>query len=798
MNKLLLLFSLFAVVFSFPDQATDLAFGKGVYFGDHATYKARDAQTLQEVGKILESEIKPVSPTDEPGLDARHGMLHLLHASLHNDKKPVTLPNGSLINELSPPVRVTANRIAKVRRIPNHAGEIVRKVPVDATLVATGMTPDMLWLQVGKDMFILTRDCKLEGKLDAHYNANNRNGNDVVPLNPALPVHVQAEVTVRKMPSVNGKSVGLLQPGDMVSAIGATPDYTWLQIGRKQFIPTTFAKLGDPTTPLNPPVAIHISAETVQVRDIPSYEGSVVTTLNKGDVLNAIAVSADLKWIKVAKNNYVPSVATKVGLPHPPSIRFPEPVAVKLIEQTVVVKNPNEPKLVVRTLEKDDEVLAIGSTEDFQWLELAHKRYIPIASARLMPSIPEPLKLDPPVPIKMGTDTPVRHIPDMRGRTMTIVRKGDRMEAIAVSADFSWLMVAPNMFVPVAATFIRRADPVLNPVIPTMNITLKADAKVFKRPGDDEKYVRTIPMGTTLKVTAATPDLTWIKIGEKQFIKSEAATIGTIPDTTPLTPPVKVVVIRDTKMFKAPDSAAMVTRRIKRGETLKAAATTTDLKWLVLSDNEYILTDDVAHVATTTPLTPAVRVTIASNVAARNVPAFSGRSVKALNRGEVLSVIEVTHDYKWFKIGKHMYIPASACTLHETEGKNMLLVVKARNNPLLQESDPLVHPAVRSDPPPEPQTVEAKQDAEAKLKALRQNAVREPVDMQPVRALRNLRITENTFVFSRPTLAARRVRELAKGTLVTATAIDSHLKWIQIAPEEFVLVDATAGAEIPK
>ena len=704
-----------------------------------------------------------------------------------------------MINELHPPLKVTVTRITKVRRIPNHGGEIVRKVPVDAQLTAFGTTPDFVWLQVGHDEFILARDCNLEENKKA-------TRPDVIPMQPPLAIHVKEEVTVRKMPSINGKAVGLLQGGDLVTAIGATPDYSWIQIGHKQFIPSVFAKLGDPTTPLNPPVTVHVIADFAKVRDIPSYEGAVITTLARDDVFKVIAVSADLKWLKIAKNNYIPAATVKVGMPQPTVIRFPEPIMVKLANNTAIVKNPNEPQWIVNTLKENDEVLAIGTTSDFKWLELGHKRFIAMEAARLKSAIPEPIKLEPAIPIKLAIDTPVRHIPDNKGRIMAILKKGDYSEAIGVSADFSWLQLAEHMFVPLANAFFRKAEPVVNPVVPPMSISLRKDAKVYKRPEDDAKVVRIITLGDSLTVYATTPDLEWLKIGEKEYIKSDTAIMKEKPATSPLYPAIKVVVIRDTKIFKTPEQGAMVVRRIKRGETLKANATTTDLKWLVLSDNEYIMTDDVAHVATTSPLNPPVKIVISSTIKVRNVPAFSGRAVKTLQRGEVVMANEVTRDYKWFKIGKHLYVPAAACSLHESEGKNLILVVKARNTPLPSNPE-VVHPAMRTIAPPSAHEVASKLDAvhmlQEQTNADKFKMLSEHISHQhptsPFTQMRdgkedNVLIKKDAYVYDKPDENGQKVKQLTKDTLVNVRAIDANSNWLQINQDEYVQAkDAVIG-----
>ena len=56
--------------------------------------------------------------------------------------------NGRVVTELHPPVHVTIGRTTKVRRIPHHEGEIIKRLPTGTPIVAIGATPDLLWLQV--------------------------------------------------------------------------------------------------------------------------------------------------------------------------------------------------------------------------------------------------------------------------------------------------------------------------------------------------------------------------------------------------------------------------------------------------------------------------------------------------------------------------------------------------------------------------------------------------------------------------------------------------------------------------
>jgi len=700
-----------------------------------------------------------------------------------------------MVNELHPPVKVTMNRMTKVRAIPHHDGEVIRRVSSGTVMVALATTPDMLWLQVGQREFVPTRDCKLEEPL-------HQESPSVIPLHPTMHVHVKGDVTVRKIPDIGGKPVGLLKSGDMVTAIAVTADYTWLQLGHKQFIPTAFAKLGDPTTPLQPPLTLHLRRPTV-VRDIPSLEGNAVTTLAKDDVMQAVAVSSDFQWLKVAKNNYIQVQDARLGMPFPNVMHFPQPIMVKLHEDAKVVKNPNEPTQILRWLKKADELQVFGVTTDFKWLEVANKRFIPMISARLKSPIAKPIAMNPAVPIKMAVDTPVRHIPDQRGRVMSIVKKGDKLEAIGVSADFTWLQLGERMFVPLTSAYFRKPIPATNALVPSLKVTLTKDVKVRKTPDHTGKVVKTLGEGDVVTAIATTPDLEWLKIDEKMYIPADSAKLENVAETAPLYPFVKIVITKDAKVYKAPNTNALAVRRIKRGEVIKVHATTTDLKWLKIGENEFIQTEFSAHVPHTSPLTPPVRVVVAADVKARNVPAFAGMSVKEVKKGEVLLAKEVTPDFKWLKLGKNQFIPTSAAILHESEGKDMIVVLKIRNAHV--DKDPVVSGKDTKTPDAAVTTSQAAsllRTAFAKRINGASAVAQQTLPTNPVMSLstpvKEIRLKEDALVRAEPHETATAVKGLRAGTLVKAIAVDKDFQWIKIDNGQYIPIKATDAADQAK
>jgi len=722
-------------------------------------------------------------------VDNKHGLANLLHTAMHKNEPPKYLDEGYMVNELHPPVKIIVERYTKSRRIPNGDAEVTRKIPAGSVLVALATTPDMLWLQVGQNEFIKTQDAKLEEPI-------NREKPDVRMLSTPLDIHVKTDVTIRKIPDMGGKPVARLHAGVTLSAIGVTPDYAWLMVGPNQFIPTISAKVGDPTTPLNPPVTMYLRRNVV-VRDAPSFNGKAVSTLKRGDILQAIAVSSDLMWLKIAHNNYVPTVDCKLGLPLPPVTLFPQPVVIRLVKDAKVVKNPVYPDRIIRYLKKNDELEAFGTTADLKWLVVAEKRFIPMETARMKEEYPEPIKMEPAVPIKLSKATEVRNVPDQNGKVLQIARKGDKYEATAVSPDFLWLQIGNKMWVPMMSAFFRKPEPETNPLVPPIRVTVTKDTKVYKVPEHYAKVVRTLGEGDTVIAVAATPDLAWLKIGPKEYITADNAKIEETAVTTPLFPALKVVVTKDAKVLKSPNKDALPVHRLKRGEVLLIHETTPDMKWLKINENEFIMTEYVAHVAHTTPLTPAVRVVVSADLKARNVPAFAGMTVKQFKKGEIVDAIEVSPDFKWLKLAKDTYIPASGCVLHDTEGKDMLVVLKIRSAHI--EKDPVV--AKKEEVKPD-QSVTTSQAISMIDSALEKRAgIAESAAPQPVptvdldKKVKQLRIKVDTLVMEEPRPDANVVRGIKAGSLVDASGLGTNLVWLKIGPGQYVKLSATEPTE---
>jgi len=452
----LILFALFVIV-SLQQQTRTLY--------APPSYEVSNNQKINEVAKMLQSN---------QGVDNRHGLAHLLHASLHQNEPPKYYEEGYMTNELHPPVKIIIQRTTKSRRIPNQDAEVVRKIISGSVMVALATTPDMMWLQIGQNEFIKTQDAQLEEPI-------NREKPDVMMLNSPLPIHVKTDVTVRKIPDMGGKPVSQLQAGVTLSVIGVTPDYSWLMVGPNQFIPTISAKVGDPITPLFPPVTIHLRRDAF-ILDEPSMSGKKVSLLKKNDILQAIAVSSDMLWLKVAHNKFIKVTDCKFGLPLPPITMFPSPIFVKLVSDAKVIKNPNYPDEILRYLKKDDELQVYGTTADLKWLVVAQKRFIPMETARMKDAYPEPIKLSPAVSIKLSKATEVHDVPDQKGRVLQVARKGDKYEAIAVSPDFMWLQIGDKMWIPLMSAFFRKPDPETKPLIPPVRVTVTKDTKVYKVP----------------------------------------------------------------------------------------------------------------------------------------------------------------------------------------------------------------------------------------------------------------------------------------------------------------------------
>lgn len=650
----------------------------------------------------------------------------------------------------------------------------------------------------------------------------------MIPITPALGAHVAGSerVVVRKFPHEKAKGVGYLLPGDRVKIIGATRDYTFVQLGHKQFVPTVSLKAGNPLVELSPPVPMHIARHT-PVYDHPlsakySVDGEVVSSLEKGDVVSAVATTEDYEWLKLGPHAYVRTEATRMGLPHPSVTVFPTPLTVKLGEGCAVIKNPATPAVVVRTLSKGDQLEVHGVTNDFKWLVVARHRYIPLLAARLVSPLPKEVPLRPSVSVKLSSDELVRHIPDANGRVMARGQRGDEFLASAVTDDFEWLKVGERQWVPLRSVKPHRAVAPLRVLASPIQVTLKEDAAVRRRPDKTSKKRRTIAAGTVVTATAATPDAEWLQVSEKEFIEASKGVLAPVPAVSPLTPAIRVVVVRDAKVYQSPDRNSVVVRRLPRGEVVQVVGTTTDLKWLKLGENRFMATQDGSHVPALVELRPAVSFVVATAVKARNVPAFAGMGVMTVPKGSSVVGTSTTADHKWVRVGEGRYLPTAALVLADGEGDgdgDLTSVLKQRTGESARKAErggrltsktlaprlARVERAVTT-----PAGASSLLRTQAALGTQRRSeferATPAPTDVPVSGALqrtanragapvRQVRVVADAPVMNAARDDATQVKTLRRGTLATVYAVDSKLRWVQVGRGQFIKLDATDVAE---
>lgn len=788
-------------------------------------YSTRTFYNPTENTELLQKlQGRKAPPTPEEKRAADNEMLKVLEAAL--DAKPTMMSSGHIVTELHPPVKVTIARATKVRRIPHHAGEILRRVPSGTTLVATAASPDLLWLRVGENEYIPTRDCNFAF-------ADDQRSAPVVPVEPPMNAHVaEKRVVVRKIANIKGKPVGYLANGDHVKIIGVTPDFSYAQIGHKQFVPITVLQAGDSLVTLDPPLTIH-AARICDVYDQPTdksvpIEGTVISQLGKNDVVTATATSADHAWLRIAPNAFVKTECTRMGIPHPDVNIFPEPLMVKIKPATVgVLKNPQNPDLVLRRLTKGDQLQAFGVTTDFRFLVVAHHRYIPLLAARLVSPLPKEVPLTPAIKVKLAVDETIRHIPDTKGRTMMRGRKGDKFEAIAVTEDFDWVKLGERMYVPLLSIKQQSPEPVLRTLSTPITVTLKEDVALRAKPDATAKTGKTLAAGGVYTAIAATPDAEWLKLSFEDdksakyvFIPATAGALVPVTATAPLEPPVTVVTTRDTKVFQRADDKSVIVQRIARGELLKATATTTDLLWLQIGNNRFVKVGDVAHIPSLIELIPAVTFVVATPVKARNIAAFSGLGIHTVEKGTVVVATASTADYRWVQVGEGRFLPTSALILNEGEGVDALAVLKERSGEAAKKATRggmLTFETLRPRMPQVQTTattpVGALQlaDTQGQLEGMSVGQYNHLAQHQraatdnPAAAahaqrvtpapIKQVRVVSDTPVMNAARSDAVQVRTLRKGTLVTVFAVDQNMKWLQLGPSEFIQIAYTDVAE---
>ena len=578
-------------------------------------------------------------------------------------------------------------------------------------------------------------------------------------------------------------------------------------------------KAGNPLVELKPPVTVHIARET-PVYDMPrsvkhGIDGQVVSSLNKGDVVTAIATTENYEWLKLASGAYVKTDATRMGLPHPAYTLFPKSMLVKIGQSCDVIKHPSHPEMALRTLSKGDQLEVFGVTNDFKWLVVAHHRYIPILAARLVSPLPKEIPLTPAVPIKLTKDEIIRHIPDEKGRIMTKGKKGEELEAIAVTDDFTWLKLADRQWIPMTSATMRHVIRPLRTLKTPIQVTIKEDVAVRRRPDAAAKKRRVIAAGTVVTAVAATPDADWLKLSEKEYIPSEAGLLLPVPSIAPLTPPINVIILRDAKVYQSPNLNSIVMKRLPRGEVVKVVGTTTDLKWLKLADNRFLETHFASHVPSLISLVPPVKFVVATPVKARNVAAFAGMSIYEVKKGERVVGSETTPDYKWVKIGEGRYLPTSALLLDESEGETFEILMKQRTGEAAREAEHGGRLTSKSLAPRRqniettsttPLAVRKLYDAQEQMRRTKHSKFVQsgsvPTEIptsglfqrtanRSGTPLKQVKVVLDAPVMNAARDDATQVKTIRKGTLVTVYAVDRNMKWLQVGPSEFIKLQKT-------
>lgn len=673
--------------------------------------------------------------------------------------------------------------------------------------------------QLGEHEFVPTRDCEFAFP-------DERRSVGVIPISPALGAHVAGgeRVVVRKFPHEKAKGVGYLLPGDRVKIVGATRDYTFVQVGHKQFVATASLKAGNPLVELRPPVQMHMARHTA-VYDQPvsakySLGGDVVSSLEKGDVVSAVAATEDYEWVKIGPHAYVRTESTRMGLPHPGATVFPKPLLVKLGEGCGVVKNPVTPDVVVRTLAKGDELEVFGVTNDFKWLVVARHRYIPLLAARLVSPLPKEVPLRPGVPVKLSADEVLRHVPAANGRMMARGKRGEEFTASAVTEDFEWLKVGERQWVPLRSVKPHHAPAAVRVLATPVQVTLREDAAVRRRPDKTSKKRRTIAAGTVVTARAATPDAEWLQVSEKEFIEASKGVLAPVAAVSPLTPGVSVVLVRDGKVYQSPDRNAVVVQRLARGEVVSAVGTTTDLKWLKLGANRFLPTQDASHVPALVELRPAVSFVVATAVKARNVPAFGGMGVMVVGKGTGVVGTATTADHKWVRVGEGRYLPTAALVLAEGEGdEDVRRVLERRTGESARKAErggrvtgktlaPRLARVERAATTPDgaASLLRAQQSVWAQRRSEFERATPAPTRVPAAGGLqrtanrggapvRQVRVVADAPVMNAARDDATQVKTLRRGTLATVYAVDSNLRWVQVGADQFIRLDATDVAE---
>lgn len=271
---------------------------------------------------------------------------------------------------------------------------------------------------------------------------------------------------VREGPGTNYKSIGFLRRNEIVEALEASTDGSWLRVrrltdGLTGWASSTFlVRITTPPPPPPPPQPptvgdrFKVTAASLNVREGPGTNFKSIGSLLKNDIVESLEFNLDFSWIRIRR--YTDGLAgwasapflEKTTDPPPP----PPPPAGDKYRVTAnrlnVREGPGTEFASIGLLQFNEVVTAIGVNADATWRQIRRSDGLTgWSSAQFLVLIPQtpPGPNDPPPDSVTGNwyrATGVLNVRDGAGTNFNVIgmlNKDEIVEALNANADQSWI-----------------------------------------------------------------------------------------------------------------------------------------------------------------------------------------------------------------------------------------------------------------------------------------------------------------------------------------------------------------------
>jgi len=286
---------------------------------------------------------------------------------------------------------------------------------------------------------------------------------DPIPTDPAgNQYRVNAgTLNVREGPGTNFKAIGFLRRNEIVEALEANPDGSWLRVRRLSDGLTGWAssaflvRIGAPPPP--PPTGdrYRVTAGTLYVREGAGTNFKAIGFLRRNDIVEALEFNADQSWIRVRRltdgltgwssSTYLDKITTTPPPPPPPTGDKYRVTASRLH----VRAGPGTEFASLGFIEFNEVVTAIGVNADGTWRQIRRSDGLTgWSSARYLVLVqPTP----PPDPNEPSPDEVtgnwyratgrlnVREGPGTTFKAVGYLNKDEVVEALSANPDKSWI-----------------------------------------------------------------------------------------------------------------------------------------------------------------------------------------------------------------------------------------------------------------------------------------------------------------------------------------------------------------------